>query len=61
STQELQPAASIQALGGKSTEAVDPGDSAPITPEASSIGTIFRFLLAVLVIAAMIYIFLHRR
>jgi hypothetical protein len=60
-TQQLQPAAPIQAQAGKSTEVVDPGDSSPITPEASSLGTIFRFLLALLVIAAMIYVFLHRR
>ena len=35
-------------------------DNSPITPETSSSWTIFRFLLALLSIAAMMYFFLHR-
>ena len=38
----------------------DAMDNSPITPEASSSWTIFRFLLALLIIAAMMYFFLHR-
>jgi len=39
---------------------VAPNDSSPITPESSSSWTIFRFLLTLLVIAALMYFFLHR-
>jgi hypothetical protein len=35
-------------------------DNSPITPEKSSSWTIFRFLLALLIIAAMMYFLLHR-
>ena len=35
-------------------------DNSPITPETSSSWTIFRFLLTLLIIAAMMYFFLHR-
>jgi hypothetical protein len=35
-------------------------DNSPITPEASSSWTILRFLLTLLIIAAMMYFFLHR-
>ena len=35
-------------------------DNSPITPETSSSWTIFGFLLALLIIAAMMYFFLHR-
>ena len=35
-------------------------DNSPITPETSSSWTIVRFLLALLIIAAMMYFFLHR-
>ena len=35
-------------------------DNSPITPEASSNWTILRFLLTLLIIAAMMYFFLHR-
>ena len=35
-------------------------DNSPITPETSSSWTIFRFLLALLIIAAMMYFFLQR-
>jgi hypothetical protein len=38
----------------------DAMDNSPITPETSSSWTIFRFLLALLIIAAMMYFFLHR-
>ena len=61
STQGPDPSGSGQALDAKNTAGINAGDSSPITPEPSSIGTIFRFLLAVLVIAATIYVFLHRR
>jgi hypothetical protein len=37
-----------------------PLDASPITPERSSSGAIFRFLMALLIVAAMIYVFLHR-
>jgi hypothetical protein len=60
-TQDLQPAGSIQTEEAKSTGVVNPADSSPITPEASGVGAMFRFLLAVLVIAAVIYVVLHRR
>ena len=33
----------------------------PITPEASGAGKIFRFLLTLLILAALMYFFLHRR
>jgi hypothetical protein len=42
----------------------DVGDvvaNTPITPQVSSSWTIFRFLLALLIIAALMYVFLHRR
>jgi hypothetical protein len=35
-------------------------DNSPITPETSSSWTILRFLLALPIIAAMMYFFLHR-
>jgi hypothetical protein len=35
-------------------------DASPITPGRDSSGTIFRFLLALLIIAALMYFFLHR-
>jgi hypothetical protein len=38
----------------------DAMDNSPITPETSSSWTIFRFLLPLLIIAAMMYFFLHR-
>ncbi len=37
-----------------------PLDSSPITPGRDNSGAIFRFLLALLIVAAMIYVFLHR-
>lgn len=36
-------------------------DNSPITPEPSNIWNIFRFFLALLIVAAMIYFFLHYR
>ena len=39
----------------------EPIGSSPITPETSSSWTIFRFLLALLIIGAMMYFFLHYR
>lgn len=38
----------------------DAMDNSPITPETSSSWTIFRFLLPLLILAAMMYFFLHR-
>jgi hypothetical protein len=38
----------------------DAMDNSPITPETSSSWTIFRFVLALLIIAALMYFFLHR-
>ena len=35
-------------------------DNSPITPETSSSWTVLRFVLALLIIAAMMYFFLHR-
>jgi hypothetical protein len=37
-----------------------PLDASPITPERNSSGAILRFLLALLIVAAMMYFFLHR-
>lgn len=37
-----------------------PIDSSPITPGRDNSGAIFRFLLALLIVAAMMYFFLHR-
>src|SRR5438094_8281569 len=59
-TQDLQPAGSIQAPDVNSGGSVAPNDSSPITPETSGSWTIFRFLLTLLVIAALMYFFLHR-
>lgn len=58
--QDLQPAGKLQSQGANSGGVVDAGDSSPITFEASNSWPIFRFLLAVLVIAALMYFFLHR-
>jgi len=58
--QDLQPAGSIQPQDAKSGGLVAPNDSSPITPETSGSWTIFRFLLTLLVIAALMYFFLHR-
>ena len=58
--QDLQPAGSIQPQDANSGGLVAPNDSSPITPETSSSWTIFRFLLTLLVIAALMYFFLHR-
>jgi hypothetical protein len=74
--QELVPRGSIQPaeakiedakLGEAKTTNADFGnlretiDNSPITPETSSSWTIFRFLLALLIIGAMMYFFLHYR
>src|SRR5207247_8726995 len=58
--QDLQPAGSIQPQDENSGGLVAPNDSSPITPETSGSWTIFRFLLTLLVIAALMYFFLHR-
>src|SRR5207248_8959256 len=59
--QDLQPAGSIQPQDANSGGLVAPNDSSPITPEPSGSWTIFRFLLTLLVIEALMYFFLHRR
>ena len=53
-------AGSIQAESAKSTGTVNPADSSPIIPERSSGGTILRFVLALAIIAVLMYLFLHR-
>jgi hypothetical protein len=60
STQDLQPTSALQPRDANSGGVVDAGDSSPITPEASNSWPIFRFLLTLLVIAALMYFFLHR-
>jgi hypothetical protein len=56
----LDSAGSIPNETAKSAGVVNSADSSPITPEGSSSGTIFRFLLALLIIAALMYFYLHR-
>jgi hypothetical protein len=56
----LGDAGSIQADHARSTGVVNPADSSPITPEASGSRTIFRFVLTLLIVAALMYFFLHR-
>jgi hypothetical protein len=58
-TQDLKPAGTLQPQGANNG-VVDAGDSSPITPEASHSWPIFRFLLALLIITALMYFFLHR-
>jgi len=58
--QDLQPAGSIQPQDANSGGLVVPDDNSPIIPETSGSWTIFRFLLTLLVIAALMYFFLHR-
>ena len=60
STQDLQPTSALQPRDANSGGVVDAGDTSPITPEASNSWPIFRFLLTLLVIAALMYFFLHR-
>lgn len=50
-TQDLQPATALQ---------LNASDNAPITPERSSIWGIVRFLVAAIIVALMLYLFLHR-
>jgi hypothetical protein len=59
-TLTLGDAGSMQAENAKSTGVVNPADSSPITPEASGSRTIFRFVLTLLIVAALMYFFLHR-
>jgi hypothetical protein len=59
-TQNFQPSGTLQPQDANSAGVVNAGDSSPITPEASKSWPIFRFLLTLLVIAALMYFFLHR-
>jgi hypothetical protein len=55
---EFQPTGSIQAQDANGG-LIYTADSAPITPEASNTWKVFRFLLALLVVAAIIYFYIH--
>jgi hypothetical protein len=59
-TQDVQPAGSMQPPDPTSVGVINVADSAPIMPEASNSWKIFRFLLALLVVAAVVYFYLHR-
>jgi hypothetical protein len=59
-TQDLQPSGTLQPQGGNSGGLLDAADSSPITGEAGNSWPIFRFLLTLLVVAALMYFFLHR-
>jgi hypothetical protein len=58
--QDPQPTGAFQPQDANSGGVVDAGDSSPIAPEASNSWPIFRFLLTLLVLAALMYLFLHR-
>jgi hypothetical protein len=47
-------------LDAKSTDLLNPSPSSPITPEPSSSWPIFRFLLVLLILAALMYFYYHR-
>jgi hypothetical protein len=59
-TLTLGDAGSIQAENAQNIGVVNPADSSPIIPEASGSRTIFRFVLTLLIVAALMYFFLHR-
>jgi hypothetical protein len=59
-TQDLQPSGMLQPQDGNSGGLLDAGDSSPITGKAGNSWPIFRFLLTLLVVAALMYFFLHR-
>jgi hypothetical protein len=58
-TQAVQPPGSIQPPEGTSEGVINAADSAPITPEASNSWKIFRFLLALLVLVAILYFYFY--
>jgi len=53
-------AGSIQVEGAQDARFVDSASSAPITPEKSNLGPLFRFLLTLAIIVALMYFFRHR-
>lgn len=59
-TQGLQTSGTIQPQGADSTGFLNAGDGAPITEEASKSWPVIRFFLTLLVIAALMYFWLHR-
>jgi hypothetical protein len=61
STTMLSDPNSIQAAKAQNAGLVNSADGSPIMPEKSSSGNIIRFALTFLIIAALMYFFLHRR
>jgi hypothetical protein len=59
-SQDPQPSGTLQSQGADSQGLLNPADSSPITGETSKSGPIIRFLLTLLVVAALMYFFLHR-
>jgi hypothetical protein len=59
-TQGLQPSGTIQPDGADSRGFLNAGDGSPITGEASKSWPIIRFFLTLLVVAALMYFWLHR-
>ena len=59
-TQDLQPSGRLQPQGGNSGGLLDAGDSSPTTGEDGDSWPILRFLLTLLVLAALMYFFFHR-
>ncbi|SRR6266568_3496955 len=59
-TQDPQPPNSLQLQNTNIAGTVNASNDSPITPEANSSWPIFRFLLAALIIAAIVYFVLHR-
>jgi hypothetical protein len=54
-------AASTPDMATSSAGPINPADNSPITPEASSTGTVFRFLIAALIVIAAMYAYFHFR
>ena len=59
-TPALSDANSIQVANVQDTQFVNSADNSPIMPEKSSSGTIFRFVLTLAIVVALMYFFLHR-
>lgn len=59
-TQDPQPPGTLQSQGPDSQGLLNAADSSPITGETSKSWPIVRFLLTLLVVAALMYFFLHR-
>ena len=59
-TQDPQSPGALQVQGPDSQGLLNAADSSPITGEANRAWPIFRFLLTLLVVAALMYFFLHR-